>query len=202
MSQFNRKTGFSVGRRTVVIGGSALVAVLLGTNLLLYYNVFAPVSLPDAAEIRIPALASPRPAAAGPPAGPQAVDANYRRAVTSQLAQISADQQRMLGITPTPVAPKLLSPTPVRPVPAVTLVVNTAGVPLNVRAQPGTSAPVIGSLAPGTPLAAVGINPQGDWILAHIPNQGEPGWIFAGLVRVTAGALSTLPQIDPDLSQE
>ena len=199
MSRFNQRAGFPSGRRTVIMVGGSLVAILIGTNLLMYYNVFAPVQLPDAADMRIPAIASPRPATDGPPVGPHAVDENYRRAVTSQLTQISKEDGKS---TPVPEAEKPPMPRPVAPAPGVTLAVNTVDVPLNVRAQPGTSAPVIGSLAPGTSLAAIGLNSDGSWILAHIPNLGEPGWVFAGLVQVTAGDLSTLRLVETALQQE
>ncbi len=199
MSRFNQRADFPIGRRTVIAIGGSLVAVLIGTNLLMYYNAFAPVQLPAAADMRIPTIASPHPGTDGPPAGPHAVDENYRRAVTSQLAQISTEDGMS---TPTPEAPKPSKPRPVAPVPAVTLAVNTVDVPLNVRAQPGTSAPVIGSLAPGTSLAALGRNNDGSWILVHIPNLGEPGWVFAGLVQVTAGDLSTLRPVETDRQQE
>ena len=201
MSRFNHRVGFQIGRRTVVILSCALVIVLISTNLLMYYNVFTPVQLSGAGDIRIPSVAATPVPATEPPAGPHTVDKNYKRAVTSQLAQIS-EEDSLPGPTLTPVFEKPPTPGPKMPARQVTLSVNTVDAPLNVRARPGTSAPVIGSLAPGTPLTAIAINAEGSWILAHIPNLGEPGWVFAGLVRVTSGDLSTLRQVDPEPETE
>ena len=201
MSRFNPRVGFQIGRRTVVILSCALMVVLISTNLLMYYNVFTPVQLSGAGDIRIPAVAATPVPAAGPPAGPHTVDENYKRAVTSQLAQIS-EEKGLPGSTLTPVFEEPPTPVPAMPDREVTLAVNTVDAPLNVRARPGTSAPVIGSLAPNTPLTAIAVNTEGGWILAHIPNLGEPGWVFAGLVRVTSGDLSTLRQVVPEPEQE
>ncbi len=201
MNHFKLRSGSRIGRRTVVVVGCALVAVLISTTLLMYYDVFTPVPLPDAADIRIPTLAASRPAADRLPAGPLVVDANYKRAVASQLAQIG-EREGIPRSVPASTAEQPPMRRPAVPTPEVTVAVDTVDVPLNVRAQPGISAPVIGSLAPGTSLAAIGRNRDGSWILAHIPHREEPGWIFAGLVRVTAGDLATLRQVETDLSRE
>ncbi len=195
MIQFNLR----LSRRIIILIGGSLVVVLVSVNLLLHYNVFAPGLRSDAAGL--PVLASSPTGAAGLPAGPHDVDENYRRAVTSQLAQIS-EEDGLSASSPTPDIKTPPAPRQATPHQEVSVTVNTVDVPLNVRAQPGTSAPVIGSLAPGTPLTAIGLHSEGDWILVHIPNRGEPGWVFAGLVRVTAGDLSTLRQIAADVTQE
>ena len=190
-----------VSSRTVFIVSCSLVFVLISTSLLLYFNSSSTLGVSFGAVILEPTAVTPHSDAQGQPAGLQAVDENFRRAVSSQLAQIEMATGKIVP-TPIPAVEKPpLSPSKVSVQP-VTLVVNTVGAPLNVRAQPGISAPVIGSLAPNTTLTAIGLHADGEWILAHVPELGEPGWVFAGLVRVTSGNLAVLRLVDTELQEE
>ncbi len=121
-----------------------------------------------------------------------AVDASYRRAVQVQMADFIAHRQdahpAALEPAHTPAVAHNLQEI-------VALEVITQGASLNVRSAPGTQAPVVASVAPGTRLRALAINPEGTWIQAHVPQLGEPGWVFAGLVQVVAGSLAALPTV-------
>ncbi len=59
---------------------------------------------------------------------------------------------------------------------------------INVRARPGTNAPVVGGLPSNTTVTSHGRNADGDWLRVRLPNNGEIGWVFADLVSVTGDA--------------
>ncbi len=171
--------------------GGGLVVVLLCVSILLYVNLWGKPArdTADVLDLDLPLVIpeSADPAAAGPAQSDPDLDEAYWRAVNVQMQDLAA--------RPTVSSTPSVSSTPVSP---VELEVITAGASLNVRTAPGTQAPVIGSVAPGTQLRAVAINGAGTWILAHVPHLTEPGWVFAGLVQVVAGNLAALPTVDED----
>ena len=63
--------------------------------------------------------------------------------------------------------------------------------PINVRSGPGTvNYPVIGQLAPGTAVPALGVSPAREWV--QIQYQGSAdgtGWVYASFVSVSGGEL-------------
>ena len=73
----------------------------------------------------------------------------------------------------------------------VTPVDVSATTGVNLRAGPGTNYSLVGSIAAGTTLPAVGLNEAGDWVQVIQPD-GQHVWISRQLVQ-TAGDLSTLP---------
>jgi hypothetical protein len=81
--------------------------------------------------------------------------------------------------------------------PGVRLTITPAGSNnLNIRAQPSTSAAIIGTLAPGATLVAVGRTAAGDWLHVELED-GDTGWIFAQLVT-GEGDLATLAVVEGD----
>ncbi len=64
---------------------------------------------------------------------------------------------------------------------------------LNVRAGPGTTYPVLGTLAFGTQVPVTGRVADGTWLA--IPFNGTTGWIFTELA-VLEGDLSTIPVLE------
>ena len=188
----SRRWTLGPGTSWLVYGGG-LVVVLLCASILLYFNLWgqAPPEAATVVDLSLPLL-TPAPAggdglAADPP--DPAIDEAYRRAVDVQMEDL-ATRQADAPAVPTP-RPRNIPQTHVE------LEVITSGANLNVRAAPGTQAPVISSVAPGTRLRAVAINAEGTWIQAHVPQLTEPGWLFAGLVQVVAGNLATLPTAGP-----
>lgn len=193
------RVSLQISRRNLLVLGFALLVTLGGAALLLYG---LPVAEASGAPDRLPIAANAPAVPAAPPVSATDVNENFRRAVRSELAR--NEDVRPL---PHPVAADkpAASPTPL-PVPGgtaeVALVVATAGSPLNVRARPGMAAPVIGSLQPGTRLRGIGVNADGEWLLVHIPRTSEPGWVFAGLVEVTAGDVAALRRMEVQHREE
>jgi len=64
----------------------------------------------------------------------------------------------------------------------------------NFRTGPGTSYPVIATLPIGATLHAQGRSVAGDWVFGTV--NGQEGWIFASLVAISAGNVSSLPVTD------
>lgn len=60
-------------------------------------------------------------------------------------------------------------------------VVNTAS--LNVRAYPGTGAPIVASVPQGTPLEVIGRLSDNSWLQVITPDQIQ-GWVFAQLLQI------------------
>lgn len=190
-----------VNPKTIFIIICSLIIVLIGTGLLIYYEPGTLAPAPSGAKELKTSAVDALSDGHGLAAGLQVVDENFKRAVSSQLAQIKPIPQ-MSAPAPTPLEAE--PPVSFQHVSAapVTLAVHTVGAPLNLRARPGTSTAVIGSLAPDTALTGIALSADGEWILVHVPGSGEPGWVFAGLVRVTAGDLSALRQVGPESQKE
>lgn len=179
--------------------GAGLLAALAGSAFLLYVNVFDVARGADEAALAAPAYAPARAPVGTPvtPATAQEFDEAYFRAVNAQIERIGARAEtRAPALDATP------APIPRGSAPAVELQVITVGADLNVRAAPRISAPVIDSLPPGAVVRAVGVNADRTWIQARAARSGEPGWVYAGLVRLVTGRLDSLPLTDPEPDQE
>ncbi len=181
--------------------GAGLLAALAGSAFLLYVNVFDVPRGADEAALAAPAYAPARAAVETPaaPATAPEFDEAYFRAVKAQIERIGARAEtRAPVLDATPAS----TPIPRGSAPAVELQVITVGADLNVRAAPRISAPVIDSLPPGAVVRAVGVNADRTWIQARAARAGEPGWVYAGLVRLVTGRLDSLPLTDPEPDQE
>jgi uncharacterized protein YgiM (DUF1202 family) len=66
--------------------------------------------------------------------------------------------------------------------------------PANLRAGPGTTYPVLGSLSTGGKFTALAANPGRDWLFVEAG--GQRGWLAARLVTVSGDVLA-LPQATP-----
>lgn len=194
--RWQARTGWS---RPWIKYGAGLLAALAGSAFLLYVNVIDVARGADETALAAPAYAAAQ-TPAGPPRAPATTpefDDAYFRAVNAQIERIGARAEtRAPELDATP------APAPRGPASAVELQVITVGAELNVRAAPRISAPVIDSLPPGAVVRAVGINADRTWIQARAARAGEPGWVYAGLVRVVTGRLEALPLTDPDPDQE
>ena len=99
---------------------------------------------------------------------------------------------------------KVLSPTVIASSTVASAVtsVPTTGTPtavlqrerMNVRSGPGTNYGVVTSLALGTHLEILALNPAGDWYQVKVPGQDEAGWILARLTSTT-GTVGDLPHL-------
>lgn len=65
---------------------------------------------------------------------------------------------------------------------------------MNVRRGPGTNYGIAGSVAGGTALEILALNPAGDWYQVRMAGQAEPVWLFARLTR-TVGALDGVKRL-------
>ena len=62
--------------------------------------------------------------------------------------------------------------------------------PINVRGGPSTVFyPIIGQLAPGEVVPALGISPGRDWIQISYAPTGGTGWVYASFVSISGGEL-------------
>jgi len=62
--------------------------------------------------------------------------------------------------------------------------------PINVRGGPSTVYyPIIGQLAPGDVVPALGVSPGREWIEISYPAAGGTGWVYASFVSVSGGEL-------------
>lgn len=62
--------------------------------------------------------------------------------------------------------------------------------PINVRGGPSTvNYPIIGQLAPGEVVPALGVSPQREWVQITYPPTGGIGWVYAAFVSVSGGEL-------------
>ncbi|MBN2118092.1 MAG: SH3 domain-containing protein [Anaerolineales bacterium] len=74
------------------------------------------------------------------------------------------------------------------PTPTGILVTVTYSDPINVRGGPSTIYyPIVGQLAPGDVVPALGISPGRDWI--QVSFSGGTGWVYASFVSVSGGEL-------------
>lgn len=199
MPQTGRRKARALRTQPWIKYGAGLLAALAGSAFLLYVNVFDVARGADEAALAAPAHAIAR-VPAGTPAAQataQEFDEAYFRAVNAQIERIGARvETRVPALDATPTS------VPRRAAPAVELQVITVGAELNVRAAPRISAPVIDSLPPGAVVRAVGVNADRTWIQARAARAGEPGWVYAGLVRLVTGRLDSLPLTDPEPDQE
>ena len=86
-----------------------------------------------------------------------------------------------LPVVPPPAMPPDVNPPPPEP---GALVVQTTE-PVNVRAGPGNEFPSFGKVPAGTPLQAVGVSQDGNWVAVMIPASFVPsgiGWVSAALL--------------------
>lgn len=65
---------------------------------------------------------------------------------------------------------------------------------MNIRRGPGTNYPVAISVAAGTALEILALNPAGDWYQVQLVGQSEPVWIYAALTR-TAGSVESIKRL-------
>ena len=62
--------------------------------------------------------------------------------------------------------------------------------PINVRSGPSTvNYPIIGQLAPGEVVPALGVSPGREWVQITYPPTGGTGWVYASFVTVSGGEL-------------
>jgi outer membrane protein assembly factor BamD (BamD/ComL family)/uncharacterized protein YraI len=92
----------------------------------------------------------------------------------------SALQQLQPTATPLPTPMVEAAPTPF-------VLVETDN--LNVRLGPGTDYPIAGQLSAGSPLALLGRNEAGDWLVVCCIDK-KPGWVAARLVSTTADIMA------------
>ncbi|MCE7988233.1 MAG: hypothetical protein DYG89_44305 [Caldilinea sp. CFX5] len=65
---------------------------------------------------------------------------------------------------------------------------------MNIRRGPGTNYGVAASVASGTALEILALNPAGDWYQVRMAGQAEPVWVLARLTR-TVGALDGVKRL-------
>ena len=63
--------------------------------------------------------------------------------------------------------------------------------PINVRSGPSTvNYPVIGQLAPGTVVPALGVSPAREWVQIQYEGSADgTGWVYASFVSISGGEL-------------
>lgn len=72
----------------------------------------------------------------------------------------------------------------------------TAQTGANIRRQPSTDAPIIGSLPSGLAVQADGRLEDGSWLRIRLPEQAENGWVFTDLLTID-GDMQMLDVIQP-----
>ena len=74
------------------------------------------------------------------------------------------------------------------PTPSGVMVTVTYTDPINIRSGPSTvNYPIVGQLAPGDVVPALGVSPKREWIL--ISYAGGTGWVYASFVSISGGEL-------------
>jgi uncharacterized protein YraI len=68
---------------------------------------------------------------------------------------------------------------------------------MNVRRGPGTGYEVMGNVPAGTALEILATNPGGDWYQVRLPDQEEPGWVYAPLTE-SAGPMEQVQPLPED----
>lgn len=69
------------------------------------------------------------------------------------------------------------------------LITVTYSDPINIRSGPSTVLyPIVGQLAPGEIVPALGVSPGREWVQITIP-AGGTGWVYAAFVSVSGGEL-------------
>jgi uncharacterized protein YraI len=85
-------------------------------------------------------------------------------------------------------APKHVDAYQAAPTPTGVFVTVTYSDPINVRSGPSTVYyPVVGQLAPGDVVPALGISPGREWIQVSYP--GGIGWVYGSFVSISGGEL-------------
>lgn len=77
---------------------------------------------------------------------------------------------------------------------ATTPTAYTTPARINIRRGPGTNYPIAASVAAGTALEILALNPAGDWYQVRLTGQADPVWVFAALTR-TSGALDGVKRL-------
>ena len=142
------------------------------------------------------------------PEGPDRliVSLESSQALLPALLRAAADAETTLTLAPltraatptptaTPTAPITVTPTWTAPPTATPGVVTVKPGPaqgLNIRAGPGTDAPVLVTLPAGSRLTPVGRDTTGRWVQVCCVAGGQSGWVRAELVDL-AGDLQSLP---------
>jgi len=68
---------------------------------------------------------------------------------------------------------------------------------MNVRGGPGTNYNIVTSLAAGTALEILALNPAGDWYQVQVPGLNDPAWVLASLTTAS-GPIAALPHLSAD----
>lgn len=68
---------------------------------------------------------------------------------------------------------------------------------INIRRGPGTNYPVATSVAAGTAMEILALNPAGNWYQVRLAGQAEPVWVLASLTRTT-GSLAGVSRLSAD----
>ncbi len=87
--------------------------------------------------------------------------------------------------TPSPTLTPSPTATPTPPPPELGVINSSQSV--NIRALPSDTADIIGQLAPGTQVRAIGLSEEGTWVNIVL-DDGTYGWVFRQLVRLPEGA--------------
>ncbi len=90
-------------------------------------------------------------------------------------------------------AAQLVSAAPAAAAPALQAASGTTLAPLNLRPEPGTARPPLAVIPIGTTLAISGRNAAATWLATSY--QGQPGWVYAPFVALTAGTVRDLPVV-------
>lgn len=73
---------------------------------------------------------------------------------------------------------------------ATTATAYTLPARINIRRGPGTNYPIAASVATGTALEILALNPAGDWYQVRLTGEVEPVWVYASLTRTAGGVAS------------
>ncbi len=68
---------------------------------------------------------------------------------------------------------------------------------INIRRGPGTTYAIATSVAAGTAMEILALNPAGDWYQVRLAGQADPVWVFASLTRIT-GSLDGVARLSGD----
>lgn len=164
-----------------------MLALCAGTLFLAGCGLF---SAAEATPTPTRAMAAVVPTFTSTPEGAMAAQESSGGA-TSQQATPAASRQQAPQPTDTP-AP---TDTPVPTVARFTVKTDLTAANVNVRTGPSTAFNVIGTVARGAQFNISGRNQEYTWF--QFSFNGQPGWIFSGLVNVENAHLITLTQNIP-----
>lgn len=100
---------------------------------------------------------------------------------SAPAASVQADTTA--NTTPAPIETSATTPT-----------AYTTPARMNIRRGPGTNYGVAASVASGTALEILALNPAGDWYQVRLTGQAEPVWVLAALTR-TVGPVAGLKRL-------